>query len=217
MESHTKSNYFPLTTYFKVFMVCTAIVALCGIAQAAPITLSFEDVPGNENSKLLAITSPYAGFDWDNFRAIHESLYPSSGYNRGVVDGEWAAINKGGLVASIISQDQFNFIGAWFTAEYTPINTLSISGYLNGIEQYSTTVEINYTTPTWVLLEWEGIDQLNIVAGNGRNFVMDGFEFTSYDNLRQSNDFNSVPEPATLSLLGLGIVGMTMRHIRKKI
>ena len=216
MKTHSNNRILAHTTYYKIFIVSVTIVASISSVQAAPITLSFEDVPGSENSNLLYIPSSYAGFNWDNFRVIHESRHPNSGYSRGVVDGEWAAINKGGQVASIISEDPFNFIGAWFTAEHTAQNTLTIRGFQDGDELYTTTVNINYTTPTWVMLDWEGIDNLEIIAGQGRNFVMDGFEYSNYDNLRVSKDLNAVPEPATLSLLGFGIVGITLRHFRKK-
>ena len=75
--------------------------------------------------------------------------------------------------------------GAYFTNAWTANNTITVIGYLNGAELYSTVVSPNSTTSqAWFDLSFEGVDELLMTPSDYDNmghFVVDDFTYFGCD------------------------------------
>lgn len=182
------------------------IIALGSVAGAAVLT--FDDVGGLKTSWNNPIYDGYGGFNWDQMYVLHKDFHPGTGYEKGVVSGEWAAYNAWDNITTINDQT-FNFNGAYFTSAWDETNEITATGYINGIQKYTATYGINNQTPSWLQFDFLGIDTLTLTS-EGLHFVMDDFTFT---NTAQTAP---VPEPATMLLFGAGLLGIGRFSRRKK-
>lgn len=183
-------------------LACMLFLVLAAGAQATVLT--FDDVPGaNPATWDNPIPAGYGGLNWDQFDVLHESYHPNSGYDYGVVSGEWVAYNVYDNMA-VVSDGLFDFNGAWLTSAWNSTDTLTVQGFLGGDLLYSIDLVINNLTPTWLQADFFGVDSLTFdTAGN--HFAMDDFTFNAAP----------VPEPSTLLLLGAGIVGLGIYRKKK--
>lgn len=173
---------------------------LLASASASAGVIGFDDLPGNETE---AIANGYAGFDWDGLGAIRADAYPGSGYAAGTVSSANAAFNRDGGTAAISRPGGFRFVGAYFTSAWLE-QELSFEGWRDGVLVLASPASyvIDTATPLWIGLGWSGIDTLLIYNSSGTQWVMD--EFT-------------VPEPASLSLLGAALAGMALSRRRRRL
>jgi hypothetical protein len=178
-----------------------------GVAGTASATiLTFDDVNGaNPTTWDNEIYDGYGGLNWNDVYVLHQDLYPNSGYDLGVVSGEWVAYNVWDHIGTV-DGTLFTFNGAYFTSAWDSDNTITAEGFLNGQSLFSASFHINNQAPTWLDFNFTGIDSLTLNS-SGYHFAMDNFTF---------NETAPVPEPATMLLIGTGLAGLIGARRRKK-
>jgi hypothetical protein len=183
------------------------IIAAFGFQPARATVLTFDDLLGNENP----VPNGYGGFNWNNQTTVGSFDptaygYQNTGYNCGTVSGRNVIFNYGGaspVEIALATTGTFTYIGAFFTAAWGA-ETLSFTGLRNGVVvDRSGNYNINTTSPQFIDLDWTGIDEL-IISNTGQQWAMDNFTFTA----------TPVPEPATMALLGAGILGVGLLRRR---
>jgi hypothetical protein len=175
--------------------------------QAAVIT--FDDLPATE---VDAIPDGYQGFSWgssffDNVAYIHKDVEPNSGYENGVVSGDYAAFNFLGSTSLIKTSggEAFDFNGAFFTSAWKDNTHLMVTGLLNNLALFTQTVIINTNAPQWFDFNFLGINALELKVWNYT--PNDGNDFYVMDNFT-INEPTAVPESPSLVLLLLGLAGI---------
>lgn len=183
--------------------------------QAAVIT--FDDLPAAE---LDAIPDGYNGFTWGdsfltNVSYVHKDTMPGTGFETGVVSGDYAAFNFL-ATTSIISGEQFDFNGAYLTAAWNDGLNIEVTGFLNNLALFTKTIVVSTQQAQWFDFNFLGINSLSLRAWGGTStdgtvgndfFVIDNFTF---------NDPTSVPESSSLALLLLGAAGILLGRKTRK-
>ncbi len=183
-------------------------------ANASVITFDDYPVPGTDGA---TIVDGYKGLNWDEFGALNAMNYVSnpSGYEAGTVSPNNVAYNRFGHDATISSSSLFNLNSAYFTGAWRDDLNLSVTGYLDGVEQYSNTFVLASTSPSFITFNWANINSVVFSTEGGlRNPEYtkgDGMQF-AMDDL----DISSVPVPAALPLFGLGLAGVSGLGFKRK-
>lgn len=188
----------------KLLAGCLASIFCFSIANADVIT--FDDIQGaNKNIDRNIITNGYEGLNWDNMNVIHKDYYSyDNGYTNGVVSGEWVAYNAYGDL-STVSDEKFDFNGAYFTSAWEDDNVVTAKGYNDGDLLFNKSFAVTTGGSIWVDCDFLNIDELKFTSSHFQ-FAMDNFTI---------NKINNVPEPTLISLIGFGLLSL-LGFSRKK-
>lgn len=176
-------------------------------ASTHAAVITFDDLPKVEFADV--INNGYQGFDWSWFNYIDKFSLPNTGFEKGVVSGNYAAYNDFAATATT-SGKSFDFNGAYLTAGWNDGLKIEVSGFAHGIAQYSKTVVVNTTQSQWFEFNFTGIDALSfrsyggernpLLDNEGEHFILDNFTYN--EPIAQAQ----VSEPSSLMLLGLGFI-----------
>jgi len=193
---------------FITIMALTGFMANSGESSAAILT--FEGLSDG------AIANGYGGLNWNNMYALNATIYQPSGYKNGRVSGDNVAYNGFGTTATV-TDGLFTFDGAYFTGAWNDGLNIRIQGYAGATLLYDTTIVVNTSGPTYFNAGYQNIDKLVFdsfggvdnpaYVGGGVHFAMDNFSI---------NESSSVPEPATLTMFGLGALGFGFAGYRRR-
>jgi hypothetical protein len=191
-------------------LVTTTALSMIAMAPIPSLSavLTFDDISSDSQNP---IPVGYGGFNWSNMNYLNSATYAfqNSGYVRGTVSGNYVAFNvfgNPGEVLTISSGDTFDFNSTYLTAAWNDNLNVNVLGFLNGLNIYNQTVVVSDDAPTLFNFNYLGIDQLRFTSfggtdagtpGNGQQFAMDNFTYNA----------QTVPEPATIALIGLGFMG----------
>jgi hypothetical protein len=192
---------------------------LLGRTAAQAEVITFDDLPQIEFADV--ISNGYQGFDWSWFGYIHQAALPNTGFEQGVVSGQYAAYNDFAATATT-SGSLFDFNGAFLTGAWNDGLNIEVTGSTNGLASYSKTVVVNSTQAQWFDFNFLGIDSLSfrsyggernpLLDGEGEHFIVDNFTYNEPVNSAQ------VSEPPALMLFGMGIFFLgLLNNLRRKI
>lgn len=209
----------------RKFVAClfALTLALSGtVAMAAPTLIGLGDFSAGDNlvtfnsiANEALITSQYAGQGVTFSGALYGltnsgdlALFPSNG---------------GGVIASNWLYSQGNYAGLSFAAAFTTDIT-RVGFYLENWPSQTATIElfegitslgsITYHTAS-LTAEFVGIQDLAGFNGMVLSDTTQGDGFYAIDDFRFGSGAQAVPEPTTMLLLGLGMIGVA--GVRRKL
>jgi hypothetical protein len=181
---------------------------------AAQTTLDFEGLNGNG----VVVPNGYGQADWTWTNFYTQAFDP--GYPTGPCDVSpvTCAYNGFGGLATISSVSAFTFNSVWLqswatttqSAFYFAPFTLTVTGWVGATPTFLSNVTLG-GTPSLFTFNWTGVDRLDFQGPAGSQ------SWAFMDNLTYNGPVSVTPEPATLVLLGTGLLGLVAVGFVKRI
>lgn len=190
-------------SFLGALILGIAFLGLTSIANATVLT--FEDLT---NSEAAPIPAGYGGFNWDSgWYLYNDDIYPNPAHS-----GHYGIVNNFGndpLGLQISSDSSFDFNGAWVSGwSFNSPQVLKAQGFdqFGNLLAETAWLEIAVGVNSYLQADFAGVYRVNFVGG--QYFTIDDFTF--------NENQKPVPEPASIFLIGTGIVGLMGARRRKK-
>ena len=197
-NQHVKESKKMLKKTCLLLVLLGAALFLSPKAEAT--VLNFDDLAG-----FAYMPASYGGVTWSNWLHIDSLVSP---YNPS--SGKTALLlwndspNNNMSFASPVAFD-----GAWFSGTTAVSeNTVKFEGYLNGLLVGTSSVLVPNATPTYLSANFSSVDQVKVVNFRPDYWIMDDVTFNN------GSPTNAVPEPMSISLLGIGLLGLYKRKAK---
>lgn len=205
----------------RVFRM-TVLVALLGSPlplSAMPVTIDFDDIATPQcGTGFDSVPGGYGGFTWSSSFAVECDVdyLANSGNSAGAPSAANAVYNAfGELQLTITRVTSFTFDGGMFSgwafaddyADGYTATDITITGYLG--DDFVGTTGLQSLDSVYAFIHGfaGAIDRLDLTT-SGASWLMDDVQF---------GDPPSVPEPATVLLLGAGLAVVVGRRFRRRV
>lgn len=187
------------------FLLTLMMLVAC---PAVAVVLNFDDI--NTGGEYAQIPSGYKGFSWDeNFWVVNNSFYKNNFNNSNNFPSNFnAAFNVfGEPIVFISNTTPFLLAGADFStwAENNTYNSsyssigLKVTGFLNNNPVGSIDIDLETGFVNYQLITLGWVDKVTFETSE---------ESEGYWWLMDNLEIQPVPEPATMLLLGSGLIGV---------
>ncbi|MBC7987944.1 MAG: hypothetical protein H7X93_14925 [Sphingomonadaceae bacterium] len=179
--------------------------------------VDFEDL----GLQFLSEPDIYRGMDWSDFAVNSLVFSPGGGFTPGTTSGENSAFNYYARDTEITDATNFNFRSAQLTGGWNNGLQVTISGYDDGVLEYSVTVTVNADAPTFFTFDFLDIDRLTFhseggvradpdSAGQGTHFVIDDMAFDVAPAAISGSVWNDADGDGTHDAGEAGLAGRTV-------
>lgn len=218
-------------TFLKVALIATAL-SVSSLAKASLITINSGDLLGDnstlnfESAALGVIGNNDSLFTNFGFSSV-ELLGSASGsdaWDSGV-DGQGLAVDSNGQLIVVGLNDAFTGLtaGSSFSFNLTGTitqfgfqlidqinNSMTIETYLHGnlVDSIAYNPTGAFPNPSVYYSSSIGIDSFRVVSNDGNGWGLDNLVIAGVST-------TSVPEPSTIMILALGMIGLASRNFKK--
>ena len=180
-------------------------------SPAGAVTIGFDNIT---SATTAGMPAGYAGFTWGALGVISEAGAPGSGYDFGTVSPSYVAFGGGGgtPLSQFSSVAPFTFNSVYLTAAWWNSLNLLVAGFSGSTQLYTANLTLSLSTPLLFAPNWTGVDKITFFSSSSTAPCCLQY---ALDNLTVNEVVT--PEPATLSLLGVGLAGAAVRRFRKRL
>ena len=191
--------------------------ALILLGFAAIVVMGFSavshaDVIDFEDLNVYApapVPSGYAGFNWSSYSYVIGKYYhPGSGYDYGT-QGNVSLFGAYAYGFSFSNTNPFYLNGMYITSAWAGTQNVTVEGYRNGSLMHTKTVLTSNDKAYWFDFNYDNIDTV-LFKQSADHIDVDNITYN------QQGGGPAVPEPASMSLLGIGLLGAIGAGLKKK-